>query len=137
MSYSSLIIAKVNPFTQGNPDKNGKSPVILTIVAGKCPNRHVISGTVAESADMKVGKSYLMKVTEGKTDPEFGRRFNFTVLGEPTTMEIMQSVAVLGDGEIFQVGATKVADVAAEANVFQEAAQVTKTRAANPAEAAK
>lgn len=105
-----LAIVCVGPYTGSteNPatsDKNGKNPVYLTAVAGKVPNRNILSGTIAERAGMKTGNSYLVSITEGEVDPQYGRRFNFTVLASAGIDEILSGVKSLGNGEIYDVAA--------------------------------
>lgn len=113
--FNGLIIASVNPFTQGALDKNGKQPVILNVVAGKCPNRNVLSGTVAERAGLETGKTYLISCREGEEDVTYGRRFVFSPLKEMDAMEIIAGVGSLGTASIFPV----------EANVAVEAEAAT------------
>ena len=103
--FTSLIIAKAAAYTQGGPDKNGKNPIILVVIAGKCPNRNVISGTVAESAGIEAGKTYLFQVREGNPDPQYGRRFVFTSLGEAGMKDIIDAQTSLGAAEVFTVEA--------------------------------
>lgn len=98
-----MIVASVNYFSQGSLDKNGKQPVILNVVAGKCPNRNVISGTVAESMGIEVGKTYLFSVREGEPDATYGRRFIFSKLSELRGIEIVQSSKEVGNAEVFAV----------------------------------
>jgi len=105
--FTSMIIATAKNFTQGNVDKNGKAPVILNVLAGQCPNRTVISGTVAEREGLEVGKSYLIQVRETKTDTKHGRQFVFSKAGELSPMDILSAVTQLGNAEIFDItGAT-------------------------------
>lgn len=106
--FNSLFVGTVRSFTGSNedpatPDKNGKMPVILNVVAGKAPNTRVLSGTVAERAGFEVGKSYLVASNEGTPDEEYGRRFTFDATKEMSAMEIIQSVSVLGEAVIVDV----------------------------------
>lgn len=89
-----------NPAT---PDKNGKMPVILNVVAGTAPNTRVLSGTVAERAGLHIGKSYLINSTEGQPDAEYGRRFTFDATKEMDAMEIISAVDKLGSAKIVDV----------------------------------
>lgn len=102
-NFSGMIIASVNAFTNGTPDKNGKAPVILNVVAGKCPNRHVISGTVAENMGIEVGNTYLFNVREGAEDATYGRQFVFNKLKELTVLEIVSAAATVGEAQMFDV----------------------------------
>ena len=103
--FNSLVLATVSTFN-GNVDKNGKTPIILNILAGKCPNRNVLSGTIAERMNLKVGKSYLFQVREIDSN-EFGRQFVYTVAGEATIMDILTGSTTLGQPEIFSVDTSK------------------------------
>lgn len=118
--FISTIIASVNRFNQGSTDKNGKEPVILNVVSGKCPNRNVISGTVAESMGIEVGKTYLFHVREGEPDAQYGRRFVFSSLKEMSALEIIQGQALLGASEVFDVAEQAGKTVEANKN-FHEA----------------
>lgn len=97
-----MIVAAVTPFSgTSTPDKNGKYPVMLQIIAGKCPNRQVLSGTVAERADIEVNKTYLMQVRESGTDKQFGTDFTFVKIKELTTgADIVEACKNLGKPEI-------------------------------------
>ena len=64
-AFNEMIVVAVTPFSgTDTPDKNGSDPVMLQLIAGKMPNRNVLSGTVASRAGIQVGKSYLMNVRE-------------------------------------------------------------------------
>lgn len=101
--FNGNLIASVNSYNQGNEDKNGKEPVILNVVAGKCPNRQVLSGTVAENMNIEVGKTYLFNVREGEEDPTYGRRFVFNALKELDAIEILDASKKLSNPEVFSV----------------------------------
>lgn len=121
--YNSLIVAGVNDFTKGTADKNGKSPVILNVVAGTCPNRIVISGTVAERAGIQVGKTYLLQCRETKSDAKYGRQFNYSVMDTLSGLQIIESQKSLGSAVIFDASKAEVvsnsnADEANEADAF-------------------
>lgn len=87
----------------GNPDKNGKLPVILRPFAGKCPNKFVISGTVAETEGIQVGKSYLVNILEREESAEYGRQFQYQKLNELTALESASIVGSLGNAIILNV----------------------------------
>ena len=103
--FTGMIIASVNPFTSGSLDKNGKQPVILNVVAGKCPNRNVISGTIAENMGIETGKTYLFNIREGNTDDTYGRQFVFSKLKELDALEIVTAAAQMGASQVFDVAA--------------------------------
>ena len=104
--FNSLVLATVSTFN-GKVDKNGKTPIILNVLAGKCPNRNVISGTIAERMNLKVGKSYLFQVREVEADEQYGRQFVYIVTGEATIMDILTGSTTLGQPEIFSVDTPK------------------------------
>lgn len=99
--FNGLIIATAGSFTQGNPDKNGKNPVILSVIGGTCPNRTVLSGTVAESAGFTVGNTYLAQVKEVEAHPTYGRQFIFTKMKEMDALEIISGVKLVGEARVF------------------------------------
>ncbi len=110
--FNGMIVASVNAFTKGNADVNGLMPVILIPVAGKMPNRNVLSGTIASNMGIEVGKTYLFQVRETEPDPEFGRRFVFTKLHEMSAMDIVETTAKLGQGVIFSIDEPETANEA-------------------------
>lgn len=115
MSFNGMIVASVNAFSKEGKttDKNSKQNVILNIVAGKCPNRNVISGTVAENIGIEIGKTYLLSITEGQEDPQYGRQFVYNKLKELTAMEIVTAAKEMYKAEIFKLEAASAAQPAA------------------------
>lgn len=106
--FNSIIVATVRPFANGTPDKNGLEPKILNILGGKCPNRTVLSGTIADSLGLKDNCSYMLQVRETETSDKYGRQFQYTVVKELGAMEIIHSVKELGNAQIFSVDGTSV-----------------------------
>lgn len=100
-NFNGMIIASVNVFTNGSLDKNGKQPVILNVVAGRSPNRTVLSGTIAENMGIEVGKTYLFNIREGNPDEQYGRQFVFNKLKELEALEIVTAAAQMGQASIF------------------------------------
>ena len=84
-------------------DKNGEMPVILDVVAGKCPNKRVLSGTVAERAGMESGKAYLMKAEEIDEDPENGRQFRYSTIKELGFSELLEAMSHFGAPQTIDV----------------------------------
>lgn len=81
-----MIVVAITPFSgTTSSDKNGEFPVMLQLLAGKMPNRNVMSGTVAQRAGIEVGKTYLMQVRQQGTDKQFGEDFTFTKISELKT----------------------------------------------------
>ena len=103
--FNGMIVASVNAFTKGEADKNGKNPVILNVIAGKCPNRNVLSGTVAENIGLELGKTYLMSVREGEPDATYGRQFVYSKLSELKGVEIIQTAKEVGPSSVFDIAA--------------------------------
>lgn len=110
-----LIIAGVNNFTSGKTDKNGKSPVVLNVVAGTFPNRNVLSGTVAESLGIQVGKSYIFSVREVEESAEYGRQFVYTVVSEISGLDLIKASKELGQATLINVDVKSTKDVFANA----------------------
>lgn len=118
--FNSIIIASVNAYTQGTPDKNGKAPIILNIVSGECPNRNVLSGTVAESLGIETGKTYMFSVREVEAN-EYGRQFVYGLLSELRGIEILQASKELGPAKVFSVDSKTEQTNAALEKSFHEA----------------
>jgi len=98
-----FFVGRVSLFQNGNPDKNGNMPVIIVPVAGKCPNRNVISGTVAANMGLDLDKTYLFSVREVDPDEEYGRRFVFTPVSELSGSEVLEASFKLGPGTLLNV----------------------------------
>jgi len=84
-------------------DKNGEMPVILDVVAGKCPNKRVLSGTVADRAGMESGKAYLMKAEEIEEDPENGRQFRYISFEDIVFSELLEAMSHFGAPQTIDV----------------------------------
>jgi hypothetical protein len=119
--FNSIVLVSVNEFSQGALDKNGKIPVILNVVAGKAPNRNVISGTVAERAGFEVGKSYLASVRETEAN-EYGRQFVWNKLSEASVIDIIKGQKELGAAQIMNVNASASMEHDPEAAAREELA---------------
>lgn len=99
--FNSNVLVSVNPFNQGTPDKNGKSPVILNVVAGQAPNRLVLAGTVAENSGFEVGHVYYANCREIEAN-EYGRQFRWTVIQESkSVVETAELSKALGQPQVF------------------------------------
>lgn len=83
-------------------DKNGAMPVILDVVAGSCPNKRVLSGTVAERAGMESGKAYLCKAEEIDSD-EYGRQFRYSTIKELGFSELLEAMSHFGAPKLIEV----------------------------------
>ena len=103
-------------------DKNGKKSVILYCIAGRTPNRNILSGTVAEREGFEVGKSYLVSYQEREANEDYGRQFNFTKVAEASVADILGGVATLGKAEVFSVDSnTTTSQEEAEVVIAEEA----------------
>ena len=101
--FNGLVVVNVRPFVNGSADKNGLEPKILNVLAGKAPNRTVISGTIADNLGLEDNKAYLMQVRETEESPVYGRQFSFSVVSSLSGMEIIQTCKELGNAVIFDV----------------------------------
>lgn len=110
---NTTFLATVKPFLGSNenpakPDKRDLMPVILNPVAGNCPNKRIIAGTVAQRDGMLVNKTYLFTcverpATEEEIEQGYGRQFNFSVVMEASMIEVMQGVQMLGHPTLIDV----------------------------------
>lgn len=124
-----FFIVKVNSF-QGSAnrpavaDKNGFAPVLLSAHNGNLPtNGRVISGTVAQRSGLEVGKNYAVKVTLTKIDEQYGEQYQYEVIGELSTMEVLTGtfkpgVVQRAEGVTGKTGDKKVAAGADEGKDF-------------------
>jgi len=99
---------------EAKEDKNGLKPIILTPVAGRIPNKMVLTGTVAQNLGIEVGKTYLLSYRERSADqiPEaakqYGRAFVYTKLAELNAIEIIQATEMLGSAQVIDVTGSSV-----------------------------
>lgn len=99
--FEGLVVVSVNHFNSGTEDKNGKKPVILNVLAGKAPNRIVLSGTVAENAGFQVGNSYLAQCREIDPNEEYGRQFVWNAIQKCSIVDILDAKKTLGAPNVF------------------------------------
>ena len=105
---NTIAIVNANAFRKDGRgyDRNGKQNIFLTCIAGKMPNKcMVMSGTVAEQNGIEIGKTYMVAFNEGKTDPQYGRQFSTTKLGEVSVIDTLTAVDRLGEAVIVDVTA--------------------------------
>ena len=110
---NTMFLATVVTFTgtDENPaeaDKHGKMPVLLNVVAGQCPNKRVVAGTIAERNNFEIGKAYLFQATETEPDEQYGRQFNFTAVKEATLMEVVEAGKLLGPAALLDATTEEV-----------------------------
>lgn len=101
--FSGKVIAAAKIFNSGKVDKNGKEPIMLNVIAGKAPNRNILSGTVAELEGFKPGDAYLIQVREVEPDSEHGRQFIWQKIMKLSALEILDAEERLGQPEIFSI----------------------------------
>lgn len=112
--FNSNVLVSVNPFNQGTLDKNGKSPVILNVVAGQAPNRLVLAGTVAENSGFQVGHVYYANCREIEAN-EYGRQFRWTVIQESKSVVDTANLSnALGQPSVFDASTKSPAQKAPE-----------------------
>ena len=104
---SAVFVATIKAFNGSNirpseEDKNQLSPIILDVVAGSCPNKRVLSGTVAKRAGMIEGNTYLCKYEEIDAT-EFGRQFRLSTVMQLNAIEILEAINSLGMPTIIEV----------------------------------
>lgn len=106
-----LVICSVNLFN-GEPDKNGMQPVILTPVSGKCPERRVISGTVAQNLGLKTGETFLLSYERRKDHEIHGAQYQWNVVkGNLTATDIIGASESLGTGQVVKASVTTSVEV--------------------------
>lgn len=98
---NTLAVVSAATFSSGEADSNGKMPVILRCIAGRIPNRNVLSGTIAENEGFIPGKAYLAQVRETEASDEYGRQFVFTNVSEASMMDIVDAESKLGPAVVY------------------------------------
>jgi len=107
-STTAVVVAKEFSETSEKPatvDKHGKYPIILVPVAGKIPNRQVISGTVADREGFSINQTYMVQVIERESDAQYGRQFTFTNLGQLGGVDVIKAAKELGEASVFNIDA--------------------------------
>lgn len=104
---ATLFVASIKAFNgsterPSEPDENGHMPIILDVVAGSCPNKRVLAGTVAMRAGMVIGKNYLCKVEE-IDETEYGRQFRYATVVELGVPHLLSSIKVFGPPILVEV----------------------------------
>ena len=108
MKNSGMFLATVCKFT-GNkenpamPDINGLMPIILEPLAGACPNKRVIAGTVARNMGIEENQVYLFKWTRLEDDVDYGSQFGFVAVTHvQDPIQIITASNSLGDSKIIE-----------------------------------
>ena len=103
-----IVVASTFQGENAKPDLNGLDPVYLTPIAGKCPNRNVLAGTVAKNSKLEAGKTYMVKWTRTEDDPEYGAQYNWTNLGEISNpLDVINAAEKLGTAVMFDADKVK------------------------------
>lgn len=100
--FQSLCLVNATPFN-GDNDKNGESPVLLNVLAGKAVNRTVISGTIAKRNGFEVGKMYVVQITEKEADAKYGRQFNINKIADVAVSEMFGAITSFGPASILDI----------------------------------
>jgi len=122
--FNSIVLVNATAFNSGKLDKNGESPILLNVLAGKAPNRTVISGTIAKRNGFEIGRLYMVQITERETDAQYGRQFNINKIADATVADMFTALTSLGKAEMFDVAgenAETKQEVSIKANVTDEA----------------
>jgi hypothetical protein len=103
--FNEIIVGVITKYSgTEDSDKTGENPIMIQCMAGKMPNRNVLSGTVAIRAGLEVGKTYLINVREAGTDKQFGQDFTWLKMQEITSpLDIIDAKDKLGDPEIIEI----------------------------------
>jgi hypothetical protein len=90
-----MFIATINEFNgkKVTIDRSGNAPLILNVLAGKCPSKRLISQGWADTQGMEVGKTYLIEDVELDAHPEHGRQFQFNKVQQVSAVDIMEFAA--------------------------------------------
>jgi hypothetical protein len=103
-----IFIASAKTFRDENgnvkKDKNKLDSVVLRAIAGEAPrNNNVLSGTIAQSEEIKVGATYMMSAEPQPdfTDPETGEvytnQYSFNMLKELDTKDLWELGQQVGE----------------------------------------
>lgn len=104
---ATLFVASIKAFNGSNErpaeaDENGHMPIIIDVVAGSCPNKRVLSGTVAMRAGMIIGKNYLCKAEE-VDETDYGRQFRFSTVVQLGIKDLLGSIKLFGAPKLIEV----------------------------------
>jgi len=126
---NTLFVGTVSNFNKPGmtTDKNGNQNLFISPLAGKMPNRvMVFNGTLAVRANVQAGDTCLFSATEGDVDPKYGRQFSLAVVSHMGALEIMDSVAKLGEALIVDVSKTEPKVIDEATVVAEEVAEEVK-----------
>lgn len=99
-----MFLAVVSTFNgkTAKPNKHGLDPLILEVIAGSCPVKRVVDGSVAKNAKLEAGTTCMIKWSEDEMDEEYGSQYIFTKLMEVSCpMDILNISEKLGNADLF------------------------------------
>ena len=116
-----MFIATINVYKGANAsvDKNGNQPLILNVLAGKCPSKRMISQGWANTQGMEIGKTYLIEDIELEVHAVYGRQFQFNKIQEVSCVDIVEFSAKYPKN-IYPVEATVSQVKESEVSVFSK-----------------
>ena len=91
-------VVKAVLLENGKADKNGLEAILLEPVAGRMPQKRVISGTIADRQLFENGKCYMVAIEQLPDDAQYGEQFRFNNLGLLSGLELMKTCKELGKG---------------------------------------
>ena len=113
-----MFAANLKEFNRdGITDKNGNLPIILNVLAGKCPSKRMISKGWADAQGMTLGKTYLINPVEVEAN-EYGRNFRFDMVQELGPLDIIKMSKEM-PAEVYNVS-SKVDPNQTEEKIVQE-----------------
>lgn len=102
-------------------DKNGKLPIMLTLLSGECPVAHsshkgqLLSGTIAERLKIEAGKTFFLSITS-EEDETYCATFQYSVLASNMSpLDIIKTQKELGSPRVVNVVAPKASSSVADA----------------------
>lgn len=106
MESNSIFLGTVSMFNSNKAveDKNGLMPMIIEPIAGSCPHKRVLAGTVAQNMNLEDGATYLFKWTKLEDDEEYGTQYGFTKLSTPIVDVIQIIKATTSLGAVKKIG---------------------------------
>lgn len=103
-------------------DKNGKLPIMLTLLSGECPVAHsshkgqLLSGTIAERLKIEPGKTFFLSITS-EPDEEYGATFQYSVLASNMSpLDIINTQKELGTPRVINVVTPKASTASTDAS---------------------
>ncbi len=85
-----MFIVEANIYSQGKPDKNGLSPLIIETLDGThLPTKSkIVNGTIARNAGLEAGNKYAVQIQQINDSPIYGEQYRVIVLSKLSSSEI-------------------------------------------------